>query len=154
MAGRNTYRGSFTPTNLEKYKGDPRKITYRSSWESHIMKFCDTNKHVVRWNSECVVVPYFSQADGKKRRYFVDFWVQFENGETHLWEVKPLKETYPPPKPTSNNVHAKKKFVDALYLYSVNIDKWKAAHALSKQKGWQFKIITEKTLKSVFGWKG
>ncbi|UIW11549.1 MAG: head completion protein [Enterobacter phage ENC7] len=154
MAGRQTYKGSFMPQNITKYKGDPRKITYRSSWEKYIMNWLDRNPHVKRWNSEEVVIPYFSNADGKRRRYFMDFYVEMDNGVTYLWEVKPMKETLPPPKPANNNVHNKKKFVDALYTYAVNIDKWKAANAAAKQKGWEFKIITEDTLKRVFGWKG
>ncbi|QDH49044.1 transposase [Pantoea phage Phynn] len=154
MAGRNTYKGSFTPENIQKYKGDVRKITYRSSWERYVMGWLDRNPYVKRWNSECVVIPYFCNAEGKRRRYFMDFWVQMEDGTTYLWEVKPMKETLPPPKPANNNVHNKKKFIDALYQYSVNIDKWKAANQACKDKGWQFKIITEVTLKSVFGWKG
>uniref|UniRef100_A0AB39U0I0 Uncharacterized protein n=1 Tax=Klebsiella phage Phi_KR1 TaxID=3240396 RepID=A0AB39U0I0_9CAUD len=27
------YSGKFLPKNISKYKGDPRKITYRSTWE-------------------------------------------------------------------------------------------------------------------------
>jgi len=154
MAGRQTYKGSFMPQNLQKYKGDPRKITYRSSWERYIMGWLDKNPHVKRWNSEEVVIPYFCNADGKRRRYFMDFYVEMDNGITYLWEVKPMKETLPPPKPVNNNVHNKKKFIDAIYTYSVNIDKWKAANAACKLKGWEFKIITEDTLKRVFGWSG
>lgn len=41
MAGRQTYKGSFVPENIQKYKGDPRKITYRSSWERYVMKWLD-----------------------------------------------------------------------------------------------------------------
>lgn len=154
MAGRNTYKGKFLPKNIEKYKGDVRKITYRSSWEKYIMEFLDRNPHVARWSSETVVIPYFSNADGKRRRYFMDFYVQFDDGAIHLWEVKPFKETCPPPKPANNNVHNKKKFIDAIYAWQVNQDKWIAANKACKEKGWQFKIITEVTLKKVFGWKG
>ena len=95
MAGRQTYKGSFVPENIQKYKGDPRKITYRSSWERYVMKWLDKNPHVKRWNSECIVIPYFCNADGKRRRYYMDFYVEMENGTTYLWEVKPLKETMP-----------------------------------------------------------
>lgn len=152
MGGRNTYKGSFMPQNLQKYKGDPRKITYRSSWEKYIMNWLDKNQFVKKWNSECVVIPYFSNADGKRRRYFMDFYVEMVDGTTYLWEVKPMKETIPPPKPANNNVHNKKKFIDAIYTYAVNVDKWKAANAACKKQGWHFKIITEDSLKKVFGW--
>ncbi|UQJ95553.1 head completion protein [Klebsiella phage CPRSB] len=98
------------------------------------MKWLDKNPHVKRWNSECIVIPYFCNADGKRRRYYMDFYVEMENGTTYLWEVKPLKETMPPPKPVNNNVHNKKKFIDALYTYTVNIDKWKAAMSYAVKK--------------------
>lgn len=148
------YSGRFTPVNLEKYKGDFRKITYRSSWELYVMKFCDTSPHVLKWNSEETIIPYFSNADGKKRRYFVDFFVQMDNGQTYLWEVKPFKETQPPIKPVNLTTSAKKRFIDEVYTWSVNQDKWKATMKVCEQKGWNFRIITEKSLKKYFGFKG
>jgi len=154
MAGRQSYKGKFVPENVAKYKGNPTNITYRSSWEKYMMGWLDRNPHVKRWNSEECVIPYFCNADGKKRRYFMDFYVEMDDGTTYLWEVKPIKETMPPPKPVNNNVQHKKRFIDALYTFTVNIDKWKAANELCKKQGWQFKIITEVTLKSHFGWKG
>lgn len=148
-----SYKGTYQPVNKEKYKGDWTKITYRSSWEAFLMKWCDVNPAVKRWNSEEVVIPYFSNADGKKRRYFMDFYVEMHDGNVYLLEVKPEKETRPPQKPTRNTAKAKQTFAQELYTYCVNIDKWKAASKLCEQRNWTFRIVTEKSLKKL-GWKG
>lgn len=147
------YKGTYQPVNKEKYKGDWSKITYRSSWEGFLMKWCDTNPNVKRWNSEEVVIPYFSNADGKKRRYFMDFYVEMQDGSVYLLEVKPKKETQPPRKPVRNTAKAKQTFASELYTYTVNIDKWKAASKLCEQRNWTFRIVTEDSLKKL-GWKG
>ncbi len=70
-----TYKGSFAPKNLSKYKGNPDKITYRSSWERDVMVFLDESPKVKKWNSEEFVVRFFYEVDKKYHRYYVDFWV-------------------------------------------------------------------------------
>lgn len=148
------YSGKFRPRNIEKYKGNADKITYRSSWEAWLMKWCDQSPAVVSWSSETVIIPYFSNADGKRRRYFMDFYVKMKTGEVFLFEVKPEKETRPPVMASTNTAKAKRNFASEMYTWQVNRDKWIAANKLCVEKGWQFKIITEKTLKSHFGWRG
>ncbi|AKA61997.1 head completion protein [Proteus phage vB_PmiM_Pm5461] len=147
------YKGKFLPVNKDKYKGDWRKITYRSSWEHFFMKWLDNNSDVVSWSSETVIIPYFSNADGKKRRYFMDFWAKFKSGQEFLFEVKPFKETQPPRPPANVTVKAKKRFMEEMYTYQVNSDKWKAAKKLADKMNLQFKIVTESSLKTM-GWKG
>lgn len=147
------YSGSFLPTNLQKYKGNFRKIKYRSSWEQWFMRWLDNNPAVTRWNSEEVIIPYFCNAEGKKRRYFMDFWVQFEDGRQFFIEIKPKKETVPPVKPVKYTTAAKKRFINEVYTYSVNTDKWTAALKLSKEMGIEFRLVTEISLKKL-GWKG
>ena len=147
------YSGSFLPTNLQKYKGNFRKIKYRSSWEQWFMRWLDVNPAVHKWNSEEAVIPYFCNAEGKKRRYYMDFWVQFEDGRQFFIEIKPKKETVPPAKPTKFTTAAKKRFINEMYTYSVNQDKWMAAQKLSEAMGIEFRIVTEVSLKKL-GWKG
>lgn len=147
------YSGKFMPQNLNKYKGNFRKITYRSTWEQFIMRWLDNHPDVVQWNSEEVVIPYFSNADGKKRRYFMDFWAKFSNGQEFFFEVKPKKETRPPAKPSKLTTAAKKRYIDEVYTWSVNTDKWKAASATADKMGIQFRLITEDSLRKL-GWKG
>lgn len=147
------YMGKFVPTNKEKYRGDWSKITYRSSWEKFVMEMLDKNPEIVEWASETVVIPYFSNADGKKRRYFMDFYLKTKTGQIYLWEVKPEKETRPPVAPSQLTVAKKKRYISEIYTFSVNLDKWKAAHNLCRKKGWGFKIISESALKQM-GFKG
>lgn len=147
------YSGKFVPTNKEKYKGDWKKITYRSSWEQYFMRWLDNHPNVVQWNSEEVVIPYFCNAEGKKRRYFMDFWAKFDDGKQFFFEVKPFKETQPPKQPANITVASKKRFMNEVYTYSVNMDKWKAAQATANKMGINFRLITENSLKKL-GWKG
>ncbi|ARW57577.1 head completion protein [Serratia phage X20] len=147
------YSGRFMPNKLEKYKGDPRKITYRSSWEHFFMKWLDNNNEVVQWNSEEVVIPYFCNAEGKKRRYFMDFWFKTQDGKQFFIEVKPKKETMAPPKPSKLTTAAKKRYINEVYTWSVNQDKWKAAQATANKMGIIFRVLTEDGLKKL-GWRG
>lgn len=117
------------------------------------MKWLDNHPNVVQWNSEEVVIPYFSNADGKKRRYFMDFWAKFDTGQQFFFEVKPAKETVPPKKPVQMTTAAKKRFMNEVYVYQVNTDKWKAASATADKMGITFRLITENSLKKL-GWKG
>lgn len=147
------YSGRFMPKNHEKYRGDIRKIQYRSSWESWFMRWLDANPNVVKWNSEEVVIPYFSNADGKKRRYFMDFWFKTEDGKEFFIEIKPKKETMPPPKPAQLTTATKKRYIDSIYTWSVNNDKWAAAQKVAEKNNVQFRLLTEDGLKKL-GWKG
>ena len=70
------YRGKFRPSNSHKYKGDHTKIIYRSLWELKFMRRCDETNDIVQWSSEEIIVPYRSLIDGRKHRYFPDFWVK------------------------------------------------------------------------------
>lgn len=148
-----SYSGKFIPTNKQKYRGQIDKITYRSLWEKHVMKHLDSNEHVKWWNSECSIIPYFSDVDQKKRRYFMDFTVCYNDGSIHLWEVKPAKETQPPKPPQRMTAKAKARYIGEIQTWQTNLCKWKAAKVLCDKKSWTFKILTEHTLRSKFGMK-
>ena len=117
------------------------------------MKWLDANPEIVKWNSEEVVIPYFCNADGKKRRYFMDFWFRDVNGQEFFVEVKPKKETQPPPKPAKLTTAAKKRYIDEIYTWSVNQDKWSAAQKVAEKNNIKFRLLTEDGLKRL-GWKG
>ncbi|AHY25130.1 head closure [Pectobacterium bacteriophage PM2] len=117
------------------------------------MKWLDNHPQVVQWNSEEVVIPYFSNADGKKRRYFMDFWAKFETGQQFFFEVKPYKETQAPKPPATMTTAAKKRFINETYTWSVNNDKWAAAQKTAEKMGIIFRLITENSLKKL-GWRG
>jgi hypothetical protein len=140
------YKGKYRIKNSSKYKGDPTKIVYRSSWEYKFMKYCDFHKRIVEWSSEEIIIPYYSPVDGRKHRYFPDFWCKIKqaNGELKefLIEVKPLKETKPPLK----KARVTPRYLREVETWGVNSAKWKAAGVVCERKGWEFKLLTEKEL--------
>jgi hypothetical protein len=141
-----TYKGFFKPKNLNKYKGDPSNIIYRSRWELKFMMYLDERKEVISWGSEEVVIPYRSPIDGKIHRYFTDFIVTKINKdgikETSIIEIKPLRQTKPPKIQSKITKH----YITEVKTWGVNEAKWKAAEAYCRDKGWNFQIFTEKEL--------
>lgn len=137
-------QGLYTPKNPGKYLGDVTKIRYMSSYELHMHTFLDNNPNVIAWNSEGVIIPYVKPTDGKVHRYLVDYFVQYKNksGEIicELIEVKPESQTK-----KSRSRNPKTKLVESL-TYAVNLAKWEAATKYAKERGWKFKIITERSL--------
>lgn len=137
------YSGKFIPTNLEKYRGDPTKIVWRSLWERKFMNWCDTNSSVIQWNSEGVVIPYMSPVDGRMHRYFVDFWIKAKdvNGNVieRLIEIKPDSQTKEPKK----KKRITQRYLNECKTYSINKAKWKAASIAAKKNGMQFVVMTE-----------
>lgn len=143
MSNKKFRQGRFFPKNPNKYAGRCEEIIYRSSWELKMMRWCDNNPSVVQWASEEVVIPYYSRADQRQRRYFMDFIVKLVNvkgeHETILIEVKPEKETIPP-------VRGRKRqstWLKESYTWSVNQDKWDAAKEFARNNGMKFIIMTE-----------
>ena len=132
----------FRPKFPEKYVGKLEEITARSSWEMKFMDWCDRNPSIIQWNSEGIVIPYYSQADNKNRRYFVDFIIKMkkEDGElvTLLIEIKPHHETVLP-KATRKT----KRYLEQCYTYQVNQDKWHAAEDWAQKNGCIFRVMDE-----------
>lgn len=123
----------------EKYAGDPTNIIMRSSWETKFASWCDKNPSIVKWSSEETVIPYRCPTDERIHRYFVDFKITTVAGKTYLVEVKPSKQTQPPEYPGRRT---QRYLVESL-TFMKNQAKWKAADEYAKDRGWEFKIITE-----------
>ena len=134
-----SYKGKYHPTKREKYRGDVNNIIYRSLWERSFMKYCDDNPDVVEWGSEEIVVPYISPIDGKRHRYFPDFYVKTSKGDKFLVEIKPKKQTKPPKIPKRKT----KRFIYETHEWGKNQAKWKAAKQMCEKNGWKFLILTE-----------
>ena len=139
-------QGVFSPKNPKKYRGDPTKVIYRSSWERKFMNYCDSKDSIVEWSSETTIIPYKYDIDGKMHRYYIDFKivVQEKNNttKTYLVEIKPSKQTKPPKQP-------KRKTKSHLYesvQYVKNQTKWEAAKKYADVRGWKFIILTENDL--------
>jgi hypothetical protein len=139
-------QGRFQPKFPEKYVGDATNIVYRSSWELKFMNFADKNAQVIRWGSEEIILPYYSQVDNKMHRYYPDFVMLVEDNagqrKRYLVEIKPESQTVPP-KPRSRVTRT---YINELATYSVNTAKWNAADAWCKKNNMEFLILTEKHL--------
>lgn len=138
-----TVKGRFRPTNPSKYRGDPTNIVYRSSWEAKFMKHMDEHPEVLQWQSEEIAIPYRSPVDNRIHRYFVDFLVKTKDGTT-LIEIKPLYQCSPPI--LAEGKKPSQTYKKAVVTYAINKKKWDAARAYAADRGWQFKILTEKEL--------
>lgn len=136
----------YKPMFPEKYTGDPTNIVMRSSWETRFASWCDKNPSVVKWSSEETIIPYRCPTDDRIHRYFVDFKIQIRNKDgllkTYLIEVKPAKQTQPPVYPGRNT----QRYITESMTFIKNQAKWKAAVEWAKDRGYEFKIITEHEL--------
>lgn len=141
----NYKQGKYSLINRDKYKGDPTQVIYRSSWEKRVFEALDNSPHCIQWSSEEVVIPYISPLDNKPHRYFVDIFAVFKypdnSRKTFLFEIKPLAQTF-----LREQKRQSKKLLEEAMTFAVNKAKWEAAEKYAKQKGWHFKIITEKDL--------
>lgn len=141
--GNTFYQGKYFPKDPHKYLGDPTKIFYRSSWELKIFNWLDSNSFVVGWSSEEIVVPYLCPTDNRIHRYFPDVKMQIKRADgtlnTYLVEVKPHAQTLPPVYPGRKT----QRYLTESLIFIKNQAKWKAATEYAKDRGWQFKVITE-----------
>jgi len=141
------YKGRFKPKNTFKYLGNPANIIYRSLWECKLMAYLDNHPDVLSWASEEVCIPYKSPIDGRRHRYFPDFYVKRRiNGKIKesVIEVKPKIQTVPPKK--LNRKIPTQKYLREVRTYGINEAKWKAANEYCKDRGWDFLIMTEDQL--------
>ena len=140
------YKGKYKVRAPYKYKGNPTKVVYRSSWELKFMNYCDTNINILEWGSEEMYVWYRSPVDNKPHRYFPDFYIKAResNGQIkkYIIEVKPQRQTKPPAKPKRQT----RGYLREAYEYAKNQAKWKAAKDFCEDRRWEFKVLTENEL--------
>ena len=140
------YKGKYKVRAPYKYKGNPTKVVYRSLWERKFMIYCDTNTNILEWGSEEMYVWYKSPVDNKPHRYFPDFYIKARenNGQVkkYIIEVKPQRQTQPPAKPKRQT----RGYLREAYEYAKNRAKWKAANEWCLDRGFEFKVLTEKEL--------
>lgn len=140
-------QGKFKPQKPEKYKGDPTKIVYRSSYELKFMQYCDLTESVNEWRSEEFFIPYISPIDNKVHRYFPDFFVKYKdkngNNRTLVVEIKPEKDLKMPEQSPKRKT---KSWAFRVKTWAINQAKWKAAKEFCSDRKWEFRILTEKEL--------
>jgi hypothetical protein len=79
----------------------------------------------------------------------MDAMMETKGGKIWLVEIKPYAQTIPPKPPRGNSKNpqkAEQNYIKAVETYAINQAKWKATEILCEEKGWIFKIITEKEL--------
>lgn len=135
----------FVPKNIDKYIGNPCKIESRSSWETKLMRWCDSTPAVIKWSSETIKIPYISTCEGMKpRMYHMDFFIFYrtDKGDLRklLVEVKPYSQTIPPKRRGRKKLET---FLTEQKTYQVNQDKWEAARKYASDRGWGFVLMTE-----------
>lgn len=152
-------KGLFTPKNTQKYLGkNLNKITYKSSWELTCCLFFDNNPSVLGWMSESIPsnhvhegisgIPYRNPFTGRWTIYVPDFFVIYvdkhRKQHAEVMEIKPLQEV--PPAMSGVGVRVSK-LTEAKQI--LNAAKYAAAIAFCSQRGWYFRVVTEKDL---FAW--
>jgi len=140
------HQGIFKPKNPSKYRGNVSNIVYRSGWELRLMSHFDLHPGVIWWSSEEKAIPYVSPVDGRVHRYFPDFIICVNDAQnkkqTIMVEVKPYAQTQEPVKKNKIN----KKYINEVFTWGVNQEKWKQAKIYCEDRGWSFKVMTEKEI--------
>lgn len=141
-----SYKGKYSPSYPQKYKGDPTNIVYRSLWERKFMKYCDLNENILEWGSEEIALPYRSPIDNRIHRYFPDFYIKVKEPtgqiKKYIIEIKPKKQTIEP----KVQKRKTKSYIYEVVEYAKNQAKWKAAEEFCKDRMWEFKVLTEDEL--------
>jgi len=110
------------------------------------MSWLDKNDDIVAWGSEELIIPYISPIDSRQHRYFPDFIVKVKTkdnkSKTMVIEIKPDKETKEP----KQKKRITEQYVREVTTWGVNQAKWKAATEYCLDRGWEFKVLTEKHL--------
>ena len=143
---KNFRQGKYEVVNKDKYKGDPNKVRYLSSYELAFFQWCDRSPSVIAWNSEEVIVPYYNEVKGRQARYMVDVYIKYrdKNGNIHeeLIEIKPSAQTKKPKKGRKR----KDVFENEVLTWIQNNNKWEAAQDYAKQRNMKFRIVTEQSI--------
>ena len=141
-----TYSGKYHVKHPEKYKGDAKKVFYRSMWERDCFVWLDEHARDIEWwNSEEFFVRYYYEVDKKYHRYFIDLAIKWKDKGVTLVEVKPKRQTKPPRVKTPKT---KQQLTEA-FTWVRNQSKWEAANEFAKDNGWKFVIWTEDDLKNM-----
>lgn len=111
------------------------------------MVYCDTNSSITKWGSEEIAIPYRSPLDGRVHNYYVDFIIESKDKmgvpKVTLIEIKPKKQCKQPKEPQKPTKRQKSNYIYEAKAWAVNQEKWEAAQAFAKEKGWGFMVLTE-----------
>lgn len=143
-----TEQGYYPITECKKYSGTG-PIIYRSNWEKLFCDFCEKSSNITSWTSESIFIKYFDPVTETHRKYYPDFLIQTANGLTILIEVKPEQQLKPPVEPKRKNTKKYERYLKLQKVVQTNYAKFKAATKYCADKGWVFRIITEKFIQKL-----
>jgi len=138
-------QGIYEVTNMSKYIGT-KSPRYLSSYELEVFQWADRSPTVLKWGAEVVVVEYFNPVKNRKARYIVDLFMEYvtKTGEVKkaLIEIKPSSQTTPPKKGRKSE----NTYIQESLTWMTNSAKWDAAAKYANDRGWDFRILTEKSI--------
>jgi len=133
-------QGRYTPTNPNKFEGDLNNIVFRSSWELRCLQYFDAHPAITKVMSEEIKIPYWNPVKRRPANYFPDFYIELRdrqgNIRRELIEVKPHAQI----------VEQRKETTYASLTRAVNYAKWEAASKWCKERGVNFRILSEKEI--------
>lgn len=146
-----TFTGTFKPLNPSKYIGKTLPI-FRSSWEAKAFISLDKNQKVIKWGSECFVIPYIDSTRGNTtHRYIIDLYFEIINinNEIEKWliEIKPYNQSTITKQMTSKL--SSEKLLARQLIVERNQCKWKFATQFAKSKNMHFGVWTEKGIEKI-----
>lgn len=94
-------------------------IPYRSGMECEFYELLEADRDVAAFFAEPFRVPYYH--NGEWHDYVPDLRINFVDGSTEIWEIKPSQQTH----------------------YEQNRAKWASMHDHALNHGWQFIVQTE-----------
>lgn len=131
----NRFTKQKVSNNYKKNK-ENHFLVFRSKWEVDFANFLDNHKHVKNWRFD-FPFPYFDAfVTKRKATYYIDFKVEFNEGTTALFEIKPvsqLKERIKTKSMRYKKIHT--------YNYLKNISKFDAVVNFCKKSGQKFYLV-------------
>ena len=147
------HQGYYKPVNEKKYIGQDFRIIYRSGLELKMCNYLDYNKEVVEWSSESIKIPYLNSVDQNWHNYYPDFYVMMiKDGvrKVKIIEVKPSSQIVKPKPPKRKSRKAINRYNREARTYVQNMSKFKYAKKYCADRGWEFVILTEKSIKKLY----
>lgn len=121
-------------------------VLFKSSLEMRAFKYADFNKFVTKWSLEPFAIPYIKPEDMKRHRYYPDLFMEFENGEKFIVEIKSSTERSKPAVPLYKTAQSVQRYAKDCLTYATNCAKWKAAEDFCRLRGYHFTVLTEREL--------
>lgn len=121
---RKTRKPKFRKGQFESKKNQ-MVFQYDSGWEADVFGYLEIDDDVVGYRKEPFKVPYCF--NGQWHNYLPDLRVEFIDGTTELWEVKPANQMEDP----------------------VNQAKFAAAYNLTENIGWKFNVMNEQGIEKL-----